>query len=150
VSVGTICNRETVIVRENESILDAAKAMRLHHVGSLVVVRDVNGATEPVGIITDRDLVIEIMATEADASAITIGDAMSFELMTARESDEVGETLQRMRERGVRRIPVLDRNGGLAGILSIDDLIEYLVEQMGDIVALAQREQLAETQRRPA
>ena len=99
-SIGEICNRETVFTTKDSSISQAAQLMREHHVGDLVVVEENAGRRIPVGILTDRDLVIEILAKDVDMNAVTVGDVMSSELLTARESDGLYETLQRMRAKG--------------------------------------------------
>ncbi|QSA97441.1 CBS domain-containing protein [Methylococcus sp. EFPC2] len=148
-SVGQFCNRETVIVRKQDSIVEAAKLMREHHVGSIVVVEDSKGVVAPVGILTDRDLVIEILAAELNPDEVAVGDIMSYELLTARASDGLWETLQRMRGKGVRRVPVVDEQGGLAGIISSDDLLEILAGELGELTKLIAREQQREQRVRP-
>ncbi|MGX2039679.1 CBS domain-containing protein [Methylocaldum sp. MU1018] len=147
-SVGQFCNRDTVIVRKEDSIIDTAKLMREFHVGSAVVVEDSAGGTKPVGIITDRDLVIEIVATELDPNSVAVGDIMSYELITAREDDGLWETLQRMRVKGVRRIPVVDRQGLLAGILTCDDLLEILAGELAELAKIIGKEQEREQKTR--
>jgi CBS domain-containing protein len=74
--VSEVCNREVIVVQLNDSTLEAAKLMRQHHVGDVVVVEDRGGVRIPVGIVTDRDLVVEIMAPELDQTVITVGDIM--------------------------------------------------------------------------
>jgi CBS domain-containing protein len=147
-SVGQFCNRDTVILRKEDSIVDAAKLMRGFHVGSAIVVEDSTGGVKPVGIVTDRDLVVEILAAELDPSAVTIGDIMSYDLITAREEDGLWETLQRMRIKGVRRIPVVDRQGLLAGILTSDDLLEILAGELTELVKIIGKEQEREQKTR--
>jgi len=142
--VGDICNREVIIVEREGSILEAAKLMRKYHVGNVIVVDDRDGVRIPVGILTDRDIVIGVLADSVDIDAVTIGDAMSFELLTAREDDDPMETIKRMRIKGVRRIPVVDRRGGLVGVLAVDDLVEILSEQLTDLAGLITREQQRE------
>jgi len=105
-SIGEICNRETVFSTKDSSIQQAAPLMREHHVGDLVIVEENAGRRIPVGILTDRDLVIEILAKDVDVDNVTVGDVVSNLLMTARESDGLYETMQRMRAKGVRRVPV--------------------------------------------
>ncbi|MCK5437347.1 MAG: CBS domain-containing protein [Desulfobulbaceae bacterium] len=146
-NVGEVCNREVVIVQSSDSILDAAKLMREHHAGDVVVVEDRDGQRFPVGILTDRDIVIEILAKDLNPDAISIGDAMSFELLTVMEEDAVMETVKRMREKGVRRIPVVNQDGSLEGILRVDDLIDLLAEQVNDIVGLITYEQWREREK---
>jgi signal-transduction protein with cAMP-binding, CBS, and nucleotidyltransferase domain len=128
-SVGEICNRETVIVEKSASILETARLMRSHHVGSIVVMESGSESARPAGIITDRDLVVEVLAANLDIERVTVGDVMSFELMTARESDGIWDTIHRMRTKGVRRVPVVDAQDALAGILSMDDLLARLVKR---------------------
>lgn len=72
--VSEICNREVVIVQRNNTILEAAKLMRQHHVGDVLVVEEHSGVQVPVGVVSDRDLVVEIMAPELDCMVITVGD----------------------------------------------------------------------------
>jgi CBS domain-containing protein len=148
-SVGEICNRNTVVATEDSSIAEVARLMREHHVGSVVIVEP-GVRPKPVGIITDRDLVVEIMASDIDPQRVVVGDAMSFDLVTAQEQDDIWDTLQVMRGKGVRRIPVVDNRGELAGILSIDDVLDYLAEQLSDLVQLIDREQVKEARRRAA
>jgi len=147
-SVGTFCNRDTVILRKEDSVVEAAKLMREFHVGSAVVVEESGGGAKPVGIVTDRDLVVEILAAELDPNAVTVGDIMSYELITAGEEDGLWETLQRMRIKGVRRIPVVNRQGFLAGILTSDDLLEILAGELAELVKIIGKEQEREQKTR--
>ncbi|NVK44393.1 MAG: CBS domain-containing protein [Oceanospirillaceae bacterium] len=149
-SVGEICNREVVVVDQNENISDAARLMRKYHVGNVVVARTANdGTRRPVGILTDRDIVIELLAKGVDLDAISVGDAMTYDLLTLNENDEVDEAIKQMRAQGVRRAPVVNGSGLLVGILAVDDVIERLSEQFADLVALLQREQQQERKRHP-
>ena len=144
--VGEVCNREVVVVNRDQSILDAAKLMRSFHVGDVVVVQDAGSVRTPVGILTDRDIVVKLLAREIDLAAVSIGDAMSFDLVTAGEEDSVIEAIEKMRNQGVRRIPVVSSQGGLEGILSLDDCLELVAEQVGDLVQLIKTEQRRENQ----
>ena len=123
--------------------------MRQHHVGCVIVVEDdAHGAIAPVGIVTDRDLVIEILAKGLEPEKVSLGDIMSFELVIAHEDDRLWDTLQRMRVKGVRRVPVVDRLGALKGILTSDDLLEVLAGEMSELAKLISREQLRELKTR--
>jgi len=148
-TIGTICNRDTVFTARNSSIVDAAQLMRDHHVGDLVVVDEQAGRRVPVGIVTDRDLVIEILARQVEPGSVTVGDVMSGELVTARESDGLFDTLQRMRAKGVRRVPVVDADGALAGIVAVDDFLDLLAEEISALARLVSREQARERTARP-
>ncbi|NWH03772.1 CBS domain-containing protein [Desulfobacter latus] len=147
-NVGEVCNREVIIIDRDGSIRDAAGLMRKYHVGNVVVVEEKNGDRFPVGILTDRDIVLELIALDVDINAVTVGDAMSFELITAREEDNVMETIKRMRHKGVRRIPVVNDRGVLEGILAVDDLIDSLSEQLTDLARLVMGGQQRETEKR--
>ena len=146
--VGKICNREVVFVEPESSITQAAQLMREHHVGGLVVAREKSGKRVPVGIVTDRDIVIEVIAEGVEMSDISVGDIMSNRLVTARESDDLLDTIKIMRARGIRRLPVIDDDGALAGILTVDDLIELFAEQLGDLARLIALEQKREQESR--
>jgi len=141
---GDVCNREVVFVERDGAIADAARLMREHHVGDLVVVEDRDGRRVPVGILTDRDLVVEVLAEGVDLNDVDVGDVMSDALVTAREDDALSDTVKRMRLKGVRRVPVVDRTGALIGILTVDDLLDLLAEQVSDLARLVQREQQRE------
>jgi len=144
--VGEICTRETVFTTRETTVATAARLMRHHHVGTLVVVEEMNGGKRvPVGIVTDRDVVVEVMATGLDPNAITVGDIMGPDLVTARESEGVLETMQIMRYKGVRRLPIVDKDGQLIGIVSFDDLLEVLAEEFGELSKIVAREQARET-----
>lgn len=139
-SVGEYCNREVAIAYQHTEVREAAKLMRKHHVGDLVVVDLVGEENIPVGVLTDRDIVIEVIAEDLDLDEITVGDIMSVDLVTARERDDLWDTLNRMRIQGIRRLPVVNDSGGLEGILTADDVLELFAEGLADIVSLVQRE----------
>lgn len=143
--ISEICNREVVYAQRDNSTLEAAQLMRQHHVGDLVVVDENKGIKVPVGIITDRDLVVEIMATGLDPTAITVGDVMTPELAVVKEDAGLYESIQYMRSIGVRRLPVVNANGGLVGILTLDDMLELLAEEMTTLAKLVKHEHKKET-----
>lgn len=147
--IGEICNREVIIAFAHESAAEAARLMRQYHVGDVVIVEEREGRRVPVGIVTDRDLVIEVMAKEVDPSLFRMADLVTRELATAREQDGVYETIQRMRVHGVRRMPVVDGTGALVGIVSLDDLLALLAEEMTALARISRREQEVEAASRP-
>jgi CBS domain-containing protein len=148
-NAGEICNRKVVVAYRNTTLAEAAKLMGDYHVGSLVVVVDRQAERIPVGILTDRDLTLAVLAKGADPRSFEIGDVMSSELVTVREQDSVTEVLRLMRDRGVRRLPVLTPSGALAGIVTIDDVLDIVAEQLGDVVHAIERERVRETRVRP-
>jgi CBS domain-containing protein len=102
----------------------------------------------PVGIVTERDIVIEVIAKELPIDKVTVGDLMCRELVLAREDDDLLDAIQLMRRKGVRRLPVVDKSGVLVGILTADDLIELIAEQLQAMTGLIGREQALEKQYR--
>jgi CBS domain-containing protein len=133
-NIEDICNRVVVSIGADEPVQRAAELMRQHHVGSLVVTAGADGGLEPVGVVTDRDIVVEVVAEGVDPATLTIGDIMSEEPLIASEEDDVDEVLEDMRKEGVRRIPVVDRDGALVGVFALDDLLQMMATQM-DLVA---------------
>lgn len=147
--VGEFCNREVVIAPQDMTVLEAARLMRQYHVGNVVVVEKRENQSSPVGILTDRDIVVELLAEEVDISLLSIGEVMTFELVTAGEKDDVIETIKKMKQKGIRRIPVVDEKSYLTGILAVEDLIELIAEQLGDLVNLFRRGERQEAEKRP-
>ena len=147
--VGEACNRDVVVVEKEDSILEATQLMREHHVGSVIIVEKPDGERVPLGVLTDRDIAIELVATEVDLNSITVGDATTEEVLTLNEHDGIMEAIQRMRNGGFRRAPVVNEHGGLVGVLALDDIIELIAEQLLDVVHLMSRGQRRERRTRP-
>ncbi len=125
------CSNPNVVFCDADSaIVEVAALMRRHHVGDVVVTEIADGRRVPVGIVTDRDIVVETIAEQVDVSAFTAGDLMSTPVATVKESDGVLETLRVMREHKVRRLPVVTENGALAAIVSADDLLNLLAGEL--------------------
>jgi CBS domain-containing protein len=139
-SVGDICNREVVVANRGDSVLMAAQLMREHHVGDVVIVDRRNDQIIPVGILTDRDIVLELVAKLVDVQSVTVADAMSGDLLLAKENDSVTNLVELMQNKGVRRVPVVDDKGTLVGIVAVDDLVDLMAEQLSTLVGLIRRE----------
>ncbi len=146
---GEYCNREVVVTPPATAIGEAARLMREFHVGTLLVTEPDGDGQRPLGIVTDRDLVIEVLAEDVDPAAVTVRDIMSTPLVTVEETVSLLDALERMREKGMRRLPVVDACGHLAGLLAADDLLEVVAEQLGDLAGLIGREIRRERQQRP-
>jgi CBS domain-containing protein len=148
-TAGELCIREVVIVRREQSIIEAARLMREHHVGDLVIIEEEDGQRIPVGILTDRDLVVGVLALDLDhLHTLAVGDVVIADLVTAREEESYADVIKRMRSFGVRRIPVVNEKGGLEGILSMDDLLGQISEELSDLAGLIAREQDRERDQR--
>lgn len=146
-SIGDICNREVVFVNRDVTVHAACRLMRHYHVGSLVVVDEVSGVDGkrvPVGILTDRDIVVEVDAMDLDAKVMTAGDIMSPDLVTAPESLGISAAIELMRTRGIRRLPIVDDENRLVGIVAIDDLLAVLAEEFSAIARVVSRESMRE------
>ena len=142
--VGEACNREVVIVDKTDSIIEAAGLMRHHHVGTVVVTERPNGERKPIGILTDRDIAIELVAEDVDIGSVSVADVMSDELVMLSPNVGIMEALQLMKDQGVRRAPVINENGGLIGILALDDILQLIAEELLDVVNLQNRAQRKE------
>ena len=147
-SAGEYCNRDVVVIGKEASISEAVNLLRNYHVGDVVVVEKVGGKNHPIGILTDRDIVVEILAKDVDVSSITVGDVMSLKLVTVTEQTSLLDTLESMRQHGIRRLPVVDGTGVLVGIITLDDLLELFAEQITKIASLMKNEQRREQQQR--
>jgi CBS domain-containing protein len=117
-TAGEYCNREVIITGQKASVTEAAVLMRQHHVGDLVVVEKQGEKTLPIGIVTDRDIVVEVIAQKADPDSLIIKDIMSTGLITVGEKEALLDTLALMQNQGVRRIIVVDAQGNLQGIMA--------------------------------
>jgi CBS domain-containing protein len=137
--IGEICRREVVSIDKSASIYDAARLMRSEHVGDLVVVDGAGERGRPLSIVTDRDLVVELLAKKVDIDSVNIGDVASPRMVTAPSDADLLETLRLMSIKGVRRVPVLDREGYLFGILSADEILAALKDQLTMLQALSSR-----------
>ncbi len=130
--IGEICHRNPVVMRASEELTRAAGLMREKHVGYIVVVEpEPHGSgTRPVGVLTDRDIVIEVVATGTDARSVTVGDVMTAPAVTITETASTSTALAEMSRIGVRRMPVVGPHGQLVGVLSLDDLIRSLARDL--------------------
>ena len=146
--VGEHCQRTVVAIASSADAADAAKLMRTEHVGFLVVHRGEDRSQHPIGVLTDRDLVLGVMARDVDPHAVTVNDLMTRQPLVASDSDELSDILQAMRVAGVRRVPVVDVRGALMGIMAIDDAIDVITGLMCDISGSIRSEQRAERRAR--
>jgi len=141
-----LCQRKVVTVRRHEEVGAAARMMRERHVGCLVVVEAAGamGGERPVGLLTDRDIVTHVVVREADPRKVRVEDVMSRQPLTVATTASIEDALQRMRDGRVRRLPVVDERGRLAGILALDDIFDYLANRPHPSVTPLRREPLRE------
>jgi len=146
--LGKLCTVDTVYCARDESVQGAALLMRKHHVGDIVVVDGADTVPTPAGIVTDRDIVVSVVALGLDPAGLQVGDIMTDDLLTADEHDDVSDTIERMRLRGIRRVPVVGEGGRLIGIVSADDLLGFLAEEMEDLARISPYQQQHERRTR--
>lgn len=129
-TAGAICKRKVTVGYKQTSLVAAAQLMREDHVGSLVVVDEENGSRQVRGIITDRDIVMSVVATGLDPVPLHLEDIMTEHVVTVTEADSLLDLMRSMREHGVRRVPVVSFQDELMGIVTMDDVLKILAQEM--------------------
>lgn len=148
-SAGDICNRIVTVAERKMRLVEAAQLMRERHVGCLVVVDETGAGRIVVGMLTDRDLVTMVVAKELDPAKLLVEDVMSAEVVTALEDDSIKDLLASMKRKGLRRLPVVTPAGVLEGLITLDDLLPLMAEQMRDMAAIIEAECWREERGRP-
>lgn len=148
-NAGTLCQRLFVTVRPTDEILQAAQLMRQKHVGYLVVTDAVGVSAPPIGVLTDRDIVITVVARALEPGSVRVADIMTTRPVTVGEDTPLQDALQLMREARVRRLPVLDAQGALAGVLSLDDILQAFASDAQNVAAAIREERQVEGRLRP-
>lgn len=143
-----LCVLDVVCCTPDLSVAGAAHMMRQQHTGDLVVVDDADENREPIGILTDRDIVLEVIAQGRDPARTPVRDVMTTQLVVAAASEDVDTALERMRSHGVRRLPVVDENDCVLGIVTLDDLLRVHAEQAAALLAIVTKEQSREDRAR--
>jgi CBS domain-containing protein len=131
-----LCSGSVVVARRDCSVREAAELMRCYHVGTVVAIDVRNAIQAPVGIVTDRDIVVEVVAMKLDPADLTVGDVMSLDLVSIPADYDIYDAIRTMRERGVRRVPVVDARGALIGLVSLDDLLPFVAPELADLAKL--------------
>lgn len=120
--------QEVVRVMADEPVVEVARRMRAARVGSVVVVRD----GKPLGILTDRDLALRVVAEGRDPRGLVARDVMTYDPVTLTRAMGIESASRLMREHGVRRIPIVDDDGELVGIVTADDLMSLFARELAD------------------
>lgn len=147
--VGDLCRRNVVSIPSDADVRAAAQLMREQHVGFLVVCKPHDDTRHPVGVITDRDVVLEVIAAKVEPSSVTVEDVMSRQPLIADEADDLSEVLQAMRIAGIRRVPVVDTRGALVGVFAMDDALDIVTSLLCDMTGSVKNEQRQEWHGRP-
>ena len=143
-----ICVLDAASCGRSATILEAAQRMRQFHTGTLVVVDDPEGGRTPCGVITDRDIVVEVIANELHASEVMVAQVMSHPVVVAQDSESVSDGIERMRAHGVRRLPVVDHAGSLVGIVALDDLLTLHAKRAAAFAEIVSKESAKERRAR--
>ena len=109
------------------TIAEAARAMKQKNVGALIVVN----AGRPLGVLTDRDIVVDVVAAGKDPDAVRVEDVMRKKPATLREDLGLMDAARVFAKTGVRRLPVVDKAGRVSGIVALDDLMMLFGNEMG-------------------
>ena len=128
--IDRIFSPEVVTAPRDTTVVEAARLMRRHHVGDVVVVEDRGGRRVPCGIVTDRDIAIAVVAEGIDPYEVSVGEVIQGELVTGDSGASVAEIVELMERHGVRRIPIVDQRGELVGIVTADDLVEGVAHEL--------------------
>ena len=139
-----ICSKQVVTAETSAPLIEVAKLMRKNHVGAVVIV-DGAATRRPVGMVTDRDIVVEVVAAGQDARALTAGEVMSDTLATTSADDDMHWSLKIMRDHGVRRLPVVNDGGAMVGIVALDDLLKAYASTLHDVAQALGTERVVET-----
>jgi CBS domain-containing protein len=139
---------DVVYCSADSTALAAARLMRERHVGDVVVVDEPNGDQTPIGVVTDRDIVVEVVAKDQDPAKVTVREIMRTPVVVAHATEEVSQAVERMKVHGIRRIPVMGESQRLVGILCLDDLLKQIAAEAGTLVDIVSREQNREHRQR--
>lgn len=135
-NVGEVCSREVYILKADEPLASAVAEMMKRHIGAIVVVAPEPDCLRPVGIVTDRDVVRGQVSLKKDLPSLTLREVMTSAPLTVSETSGIAEAIERLRARSVRRAPVVNDSGDLVGIVSIDDLLPVVSEELGALARL--------------
>ncbi len=139
--LSAVCTLDVAACSPRISVLEAARLMRQKHTGDLVVVDDGEDAQEPIGVITDRDIVVEVLANDLNPATTTVGSIIRHPVVVAHDSEDPATALERMRTHGVRRIPIVSQHNRLIGILTVDDLLKLLATEASTLTEIVSRQQ---------
>ena len=129
--LGKICIKPVITASTQMTVDQAARVMRSKNVGAVVVAN----ARRPVGMLTDRDIAIEVVAKGMDPATARVGDVMHKTPITIREDLGILDAAKAFAKTGVRRLPVVTKSGVLVGLIAVDDLIMLLGNEMGHMAA---------------
>jgi len=125
--------KKVVVISAESTLIEAAKLMKQKNVGCLVVIKDKKQDSAPVGMLTDRDIVIKCLADKKDASSTRVKDIMSENLLTIKKDQGIKEMMTLLAQEGVRRAPVVDENNKVCGLVAMDDMLTLIANELNSI-----------------
>ena len=143
-TAAALCQSEVITTTGDMNLIDAAALMRDYHVGCLVVIEQVNGRVTPIGIVTDRDIVVQIIALNIPCEDVFIRELIGNDFYTVNGQQNIFSVFKYMQQTGVRRLPVVDDLGGLMGIITFDDLVGLFTSELADLSRVIKHEQIIE------
>jgi CBS domain-containing protein len=146
-NIGEICSREVYVARPTESLAQAAREMCRRNVGTVVVVERQGELVRPIGIVTDRDIVRALVERAARIDELEIGSVMTWSPLAVQEDSQITEAIEFLSDSAIRRAPVISDTGELVGIVSIDDLLPIVSEELGALTKLMERQTHRESDR---
>lgn len=135
-SLGNMCRKKIVCVNAGTKVKEAAKLMEQKNIGSVIVV----GGGKPVGIVTDRDILLRVVNKGLDPEKTSVDKVMTKKIVTLREDMGLFEALEKTKKKGIRRFPIVDTKGKLQGIMTLDDILYLLGKEMANVSSIIERE----------
>lgn len=139
-SICDISKKKVFTLSKSEPIWRAAKLMKDEGVGSIIITHDEEGEEVPIGIITDRDVAIKVVAEKRNAENIKISEIMSGDLLIIDDDQDIRSTIELMKKKGVRRAPVMNDDDEICGIISLDDLFVYMTDELNNLADVVQKQ----------
>lgn len=139
-SIAELFERNPIWLRTSATLLEAAQLMARNHIGDIIVIKEQNDRLVPVGMLTDRDLVVKGVAHRIAAETVRVSDLMTLEVITAKESASLSEVMHLMSDNGVSRLPIVAENGSLVGILTSKRLFQYLAQGLCELSMLSRQQ----------
>lgn len=144
ISVQELIQTNVICLERTASVYEAAQLMNQYHIGDVVVVDEIKGRRRPIGMLTDRDITLKVVAEQKPLESTRLEDVMSTDVACAQQSDSVHDYVQAMKQAGVIRLPVVDRDGGLVGIISSKRLFKFFVQELQDLTMINRRQKSKE------
>lgn len=143
-SLDLLYEKDVVCLSADNTVLEAAELMRENHIGDVIVTQDLDGRGAPIGIVTDRDIVLHVVAKNLNPESIKLSEIMTKKIVTANENHDLSDLVKLITEEGVGRLPIVDKEGNLKGILSSKRLFQYFTQCLWDLSTFSGQQQRRE------